>query len=326
MRPRPTHPREKDPGHPPLVRTAEGEDRHPGPRRDHRRRPAARPADARLRQRRLRQDHARRRVHRPRRHRDGRARGLHDLRGERRGAQRERALARLRPRQAGAAEEGRARLRPHRAQRDRGDRRVRPRGPLHPPRPCDRHDRRQAGRARHGRGPVRRLAESRHPPRRTAAPVPLAEGPRRHRGHHRRARREHAHPLRPRGVRGRLRDPARPPHRRSDLDPAAARRQVPRHAARHQRVSVPDRRRRHLGAADHLDAARSQGPERARLDRHRRARRDVRRQGRVPRQQRPGLGLARAPARARSRSRSSTPPAGARSGRCCSATRNRRAR
>ncbi len=38
-------------------------------------------------------------------------------------------------------------------------------------------------------------AEPRHPPRRAAPPVPLAQGPRRHRGDHRRARREHAHPL-----------------------------------------------------------------------------------------------------------------------------------
>ena len=54
----------------------------------------------------------------------------------------------------------------------------------------------------------------------------------------------HADALRPRGVRRRLRDRARPPRQRPDLDAAAAHRQVPRLAARHQRVPVPDRRAR----------------------------------------------------------------------------------
>ena len=46
-------------------------------------------------------------------------------------------------------------------------------------------------------------------------------------------------------------------HRVSDqvLDPADARGQVSRRTPRHQRVSVPDRRRRHLGLAGHLGAA-----------------------------------------------------------------------
>ncbi len=52
----------------------------------------------------------------------------------------------------------------------------------------------------------------------------------------------HAHPPGPGGVRLRLRDPARPPGQRPGLDPPAAHRQVPRLAARHQRVPVPDRR------------------------------------------------------------------------------------
>ena len=52
----------------------------------------------------------------------------------------------------------------------------------------------------------------------------------------------HADPPRPRGVRLRLRDPARPPRHRPGLDAPPARRQVPRLRARHQRVPVPDRR------------------------------------------------------------------------------------
>ena len=46
---------------------------------------------------------------------------------------RERPLARLRPGRAGRAEQARGRLRAHRAERDRGDRRVRPGGAVHPP-------------------------------------------------------------------------------------------------------------------------------------------------------------------------------------------------
>ena len=82
------------------------------------------------------------------------------------------------------------------------------------------------------------------PARRAAPPVPLAQGQGRHRRHHRRARRRHADPPGPRGVRLRLRDPARPPRHRPGLDAPAAHRQVPRHRARHQRVPVPDRRAR----------------------------------------------------------------------------------
>ena len=64
------------------------------------------------------------------------------------------------------------------------------------------------------------LTNQAHPARRAAPPVPLAQGQGRHRGHHRRARRGHAHPPRPRGVRLRLRDPARPPRRRPGRRPA----------------------------------------------------------------------------------------------------------
>ena len=74
----------------------------------------------------------------------------------------------------------------------------------------------------------------------------------RHGDHHRRARRGHADPPRPGGVRLRLRHPPRPPRHRAALDAAPAHRQVPRHDARHQRVSVPDRRDGHLRPADHV--------------------------------------------------------------------------
>ena len=59
-----------------------------------------------------------------------------------------------------------------------------------------------------------------------------------------RARRRHAHAPGPRGVRLRLRDPARSPRDRAGVDAAPARRQVSRHRARHERVPVPDRRGR----------------------------------------------------------------------------------
>ena len=67
---------------------------------------------------------------------------------------------------------------------------------------------------------------------------------------------ELAHALRAGRVRGRLRHPARPPRQRPGVDAAPACRQVPRLGARHQRVSVPDRRATGIvGAADHVAAA-----------------------------------------------------------------------
>ena len=63
------------------------------------------------------------------------------------------------------------------------------------------------------------LTNQAHPARRARAPVSLAEGQGRHGGHHRRARRGHADAPWPRGVRLGLRDPARPPRRRSDRRP-----------------------------------------------------------------------------------------------------------
>ena len=90
------------------------------------------------------------------------------------------------------------------------------------------------------------LANDGDPARRAAPAVPLAQGQGRHGDHHRRARRRHADAPRARGIRLRLRDPARPSRDRAGLDAAPAHRQVPRHHARHERVSVPDRRARHL--------------------------------------------------------------------------------
>ena len=102
-----------------------------------------------------------------------------------------------------------------------------------------------------------------------------------------------AHAPGPRGVRLRLRDPARPPRARPGLDAAPAHRQVPRHHPRHQRVSVPHRRGRHLGAAGHRARPRPRRQHRARLERHPAARRDARRRGLLPRLLDPRLGHRR---------------------------------
>ena len=252
-------------------RAREGPDRHPGLRRDHRRRAArGRPtlvcggagcgktlfAHG---------------VPGPRRRRVRRARRLH-------GASRRppRSSARTSPRSAStsrrsAAGQARHRPRPHRAERDRGDRRVRPRGALHPPR----------------RTPSTRSAPSGScstPSRRSSPACPNAAILRaelrrlfrwlKEKGvtavDHRRARRRHAHPPRPRGVRLRLRDPARPPGQRPDLDPAPAGRQVPRLDARHQRVPVPDRRARASPSCrSRRSGSSTHASDRAHLHRHR---------------------------------------------------------
>ena len=239
----------------------------------------------------------------------------------------ERPLARLRPRRAGRAEEAARRLRPRRAQRDRGDRRVRPRGPVHPPRPRHRLDRRQARRPRHHRDAVRRPVQRRDPARRAAPAVPLAQGQGRHRRHHRRARRRHADPPRPGGVRLRLRDPARPPRHRAGLDPAAARRQVPRHGARHQRVPVPDRRGRASRSCRSPRSASStrrptsgSPPASPRLDAM------LGGEGYLPRQQRARLRHGGHRQDAAWPRISPTPPAGAASAASTSPSRSRRAR
>ena len=136
-----------------------------------------------------------------------------------------------------------------------------------------------------------------------------------------------AHPPRPRGIRLRLRDPARPPRQRAGLDPAAAHRQVPRLGARHQRVPVPDRR------ATGSRSCRS--PRCASTTRRRRERvstgvagldADARRQGLYPRQQRAGLGHARHRQEQPRRAASPTPPARAASACLFSPSRSRRRR
>ena len=193
---------------------AEGADRHLGPGRDHRRRPAARPADARLRRRGLRQDAAGDGV--PRARRDAStaspACSWRSRRPPSELAQNVRSLG-FDLDELVAEEEARDRLRPHRAQRDRGDRRIRPRGPVHPPRPRDRLGRRQARRARHASrrcSPASRTRPSCAP---SCGGCSAGSRTRRDGGHHRRARRRRADAPRPRGVRLRLRDPARPPRR-----------------------------------------------------------------------------------------------------------------
>ena len=84
-------------------------------------------------------------------------------------------------------EEARPRPRPHRTQRDRGDRRLRPRGPVRPPRHAI-----DAIRAKRVvLDTIEALFAGLHqrgdPARRDAAPLPLAEGQGRHRDRHRRA-------------------------------------------------------------------------------------------------------------------------------------------
>ncbi len=211
-------------------------------------------------------------------------------------------------------------------ERDRGDRRIRPGGAVHPPRRCDRRGRRQARRARHDRGAVRRAAK----------PAILRAELRRlfrwlkEKGvtadHHRRAGRGHAHPPRPGGIRLRLRDPAGPPGRRPGLHAPAAHRQVSRLGARHQRIPVPDRRARHLRPADHLPRAAIPGVAGERLHRHSRAGRHARRRGLFPRQQRSWSPAPPGPARPASPRTSSRRPAGAASAASISPSRNRRTR
>ena len=127
-----------------------------------------------------------------------------------------------------------------------------PRRAVRAARRSDRRGRGQAGRDRHDRDAVRRVLEHGDPALRAAPPVRLAQGPRGHRGDHRRARRRDADALRHRGVRLGLRDRARPPRDRADVDATAAHPQVPRLAARDQRVPVPDRRIGRVGPADHV--------------------------------------------------------------------------
>ena len=149
------------------------------------------------------------------------------------------------------------------------------------------------------------------PPRGAAPVVPLAARPRPHRRDHRRKRRAHAHTARPRGIRLGRGDPARPPRGRPDLDAPDPRGQVPRLPPRHQRVPVPDRRRRPLGAARHLAAAAARRLVGARLERPARAGPDARRPRLSTAAARSWSRARPAPARPAWRRTLPTPPAGA---------------
>ena len=104
----------------------------------------------------------------------------------------------------------------------------------------------RAGGPGHDRGAVRRAGRRGDRPRTSSAGCcgwlkdhELTDGD------HRRARPGRAaDPVRHRGVRLRLRDRPRPPDARRDRHPPAARGEVPRLAARHQRVPLPDHRPR----------------------------------------------------------------------------------
>ena len=143
-------------------------------------------------------------------------------------------------------------LRADRAQRDRGDGRIRPGRALRPARLRHRLDRGQARCAGHDRVLVQRPAAMTAILRAELGGFPLAQRQGRHGDHHRRAGRGHPYTAWAGGIRLRLRDPARSPRDRATLHPAAADRQVPRLGPRHQRVSVPDRRAGDFRPAGHL--------------------------------------------------------------------------
>ncbi len=180
-------------------------------------------------------------IPRPWGHAVRRTRRLRRLRGDRRGTGHQRRLAGFRPGRAGGGSETGHRLRPHRAERDRGIGGVRPRGPLHPDRVRHRFDRGQAGRDRHPGGALRRAAQPGHPADRAAPVIPLAQGEGRHRDRHRRARRQRPDPQRTRGIHLRLRDLPRPAGQRADLDPAVAGGEIPGLCPRRRRGPLPDR-------------------------------------------------------------------------------------
>ena len=118
----------------------------------------------------------------------------------------------------------------------------------------------RAGRPRHDRGAVRRTGRRGDRAERVQPAAAVAEGPRAHHGDHRRAwPGRAADPVRHRGVRLRLRDRPRPPDARRDRHPAAARGEVPRLGARHERVPLPGHRPGPAGLAHHLDRAHLRG-------------------------------------------------------------------
>ena len=223
-------------------------DRHHRPGPDHRRRFAQGAAHAAVRHRGLRQDRVGHGIPGARRHRVRRAGRVHGVRGDGQGLEQNVAslgfdLPALCARKKLFVDY----VRVERSEIEETGR-VRPGRAVHPPGQRDRCGRRQAGGSGHHRVLVRRVFQHQHLARGTPPPVPLVEGEGRHRRDHRRDRRRQADSSRDRGVRRRLRDSARPSGRGPDFDPPAARHQVPRHHARHQRVSLPDRRNRFVRA------------------------------------------------------------------------------
>ena len=140
-----------------------------------------------------------------------------------------------------------------RADRDPGDGGVRPRRAVHPAGTRHRFDRGEAGRARHDRVSLRGTLERGDPAVRASAPVPVAQGKGGHRRHHGRAWRDHDHAPRPGRVCGRLRDHVGSPGHGAGLDEARAGREVPRVAARDERVPLPHRRPWDLPRPRHVD-------------------------------------------------------------------------
>ena len=111
------------------------------------------------------------------------------------------------------------------------------------------------------------------------------------------------------------------------LDAPAAHRQVPRLGARHQRVSLPDRRERHLGAADHAASGSTTPASSERISTGvAPARRHARRRRLLPRHERARLGHGRHRQEQPRRACSSTPPAGAARRRSTSRSRSRTSR
>ena len=185
-------------------------------------------------------------------------------------------------------------------------------------------DRRQARRARHDRVAVRRAEQRRRPARRAAAAVPLAQGPRHHRGHHRRARRR---PLTRQGLEEYVSDCViLLDHRVNDQISTRRLRIVKYRGSSHGTNEYPfliDERGIAVLPVTSLQLMHAASSERVSTGLAL-ARRDARRQGLLPRQQRAASRAAPARRRPASPRTSSTPPAAAASGPCTFSSRSRR--
>jgi len=137
--------------------------------------------------------------------------GFHGIRGDRGRSRRQCDLARLRRQQAGCAEEVGHRLCARRAQRDRGERRVRSGRSVRPARTRYQEHRRQARGSRHCGIAVRWVAEPGGAALRAAPDVSLAKRSRHDGSGDGRKGRRDAYPPGPRGIRFGLRDFSRPP-------------------------------------------------------------------------------------------------------------------